>query len=142
MVGGASSKAGPLELRGLQVEDVTQGMLPAGRHVLPGVCGGGGGGRKETLRGHLGTKRSAVDGEEPSEGAMGSVEGRGCQEKAGLLWATAGCPGESPESLSGQKGKRRVGEGKRSPQVPSWALGPDAPSYPQWQHGPDSQSRS
>ena len=38
-MGGDSSKAGPLELRGLQVEDVTQGMLPVGRHVLPGVRG-------------------------------------------------------------------------------------------------------
>lgn len=73
---------------------------------------------------------------------MGSAEGRGCQEEVGLLWATAGCPGESPESLSWQEGKRRVGEGKRSPRVPSWALCPDAPSYPQWQHGPDSQSHS
>ena len=116
MVGGASSKAGPLELRGLQVEDVTQGMLPAGRHVLPG--GGGWGG--ETLRGHLGTKGPAEDGEEPSEGAMGSVEGRGCQEKAGLLWATAGCPGESPESVPWQKGKRggRVKGAPKSPVGP------------------------
>ena len=51
MVGGASSKAGPLELRGLQVEDVTQGMLPAGRHVLPGVCVWGGGGGKRPCEG-------------------------------------------------------------------------------------------
>lgn len=73
---------------------------------------------------------------------MGSVEGRGCQEEVGLLWATAGCPGESPKSLSWQEEKRRVGEGKRSPRIPSWALCPDAPSYPEWQHGPDSQSHS
>lgn len=71
---------------------------------------------------------------------MGSAEGRGCQEEAGLLWATAGCSGESPESSPWQEGKRRAAEGKKS-LVPSWALGPDAPSYPQWQHGPDSQSR-
>lgn len=66
---------GGLEPQGLQVGDVTYEMLPAGRHVLPGVREREGSGI-EALPGQPGDKGarvggSAKDGGELWEGAVG-----------------------------------------------------------------------
>lgn len=82
-MGGASSKADPLELRGLQVEDMTQGMPPAGRHVLPGVRG----------REERDPARAAGD-KRPSRGWRGALRGsyglRGGQRLPGRGGAALG----------------------------------------------------
>ena len=61
--------------------------------------------------------------ESPGKGQWAHWEGRGCQEEAGLLGATEGHPGGSPESLSSEEGEEE-GQGRirgGMSRSPSWA---------------------